>query len=578
VIVHVLACDYDGTIATAGQVSPRMVEALRRVRESGRRTMLVTGRMLEDLRSVFRDLDTLFDAVVAENGALLYFPGRRETKRLGAPPEPALLESLDRRGVPFEVGVSIIASDTAYAEAAVAAVREAGVERTLVFNRSSLMLLPGGVTKATGLIAALTALDLSPHNTVGIGDAENDHAFLAVCECAVAVADAVPALRERADVVTRAAGPAGVIEFIEAHVLNDLAELAPALKRHALRLGERADHAAQTVAAHGTRLLILGPSGSGKSTISGVLVEQLVAAGRGVCLIDPEGDYQTLSELPGVVVLGGRAQHALPAPEELTQLLPRAGTSVVLDLSAMSRTEKVSYATGALATIAAVRARSGMPHWLILDEAHHIAPLEGSSVDAWLRPAAESVCLITLTAGDLSREVLTWVNAVASTDVDAFADGVGKVAAATDRSLAPIADRSAPPLDRGEVVFADLRLPSPRIERFRVGERRVTHQRHVRKYVEGELPPERSFFFRGPEGQLNLRAPNLTRFCELAEGVDEGTWAHHLANGEYSDWIARCIKDPELARDVAAVERSGVADAAGARRQILDAIRRRYTI
>src|SRR5207244_3871698 len=99
-------------------------------------------------------------------------------------------------------------------------------------------------------------------------------------------------------------------------------------------------------------------------------------------------------------------------------------------------------------------------------------------------------------------------------------------------------------------------------------------RRHIRKYAEGELPPDRSFYFRGPEAKLNLRAVNLGRFCELAEGVDEATWAHHLGRGEYSAWVERMIKDPELAREVAEVERTPGVAPADSRRRALEAIRR----
>src|SRR5499433_2252156 len=273
--VHVLACDYDGTIADGGRCSPDVVEALARVRESGRKVLLVTGRMLPDLRSVCADVDRMFDAVVAENGALLYFPETREARALGSAPEPALVEELRRRGVPFDLGSSIIATTEAYADPALAAIRDTGVERTLVFNKGALMLLPGGVTKGTGLDAALTVLALSPHNMVGIGDAENDHAFLAMSECAVAVADAIPALRERADYVTRAPGDRGVIEFIQEHLVNDLATILPRLTRHRLTVGDAADGEPVTIAPHGARMLIVGPSASGKSTLTGLLVERL---------------------------------------------------------------------------------------------------------------------------------------------------------------------------------------------------------------------------------------------------------------------------------------------------------------
>jgi len=119
------------------------------VRESGRKVLLVTGRMLPDLRRDCPEVDRLFDAVVAENGALLYFPDSREAKTLGDAPETALVEELRRRGVPFDLGSSIIATTDGYAEAALAAIRETGVERTLVFNKGALMLLPGGVQTLT---------------------------------------------------------------------------------------------------------------------------------------------------------------------------------------------------------------------------------------------------------------------------------------------------------------------------------------------------------------------------------------------------------------------------------------------
>src|SRR5262245_35058300 len=102
-IVHVLAVDYDGTIAEHGRVSATTAATLQRVRASGRKLMLVTGRLLPDLRKVCPDVDGMFDAVVAENGALVYFPARRDVRILGAVPEPALLEALERRRVPFDL-------------------------------------------------------------------------------------------------------------------------------------------------------------------------------------------------------------------------------------------------------------------------------------------------------------------------------------------------------------------------------------------------------------------------------------------------------------------------------------------
>lgn len=573
--VHVFATDYDGTIADHNHVSETTAGALQRVRGTGRKLLLVTGRMLADLQRVCPDVDRMFDAIVAENGAVAYFPERREVRLIGDAPEPALIEALRRRQVRFDVGNAIVATDAPFAEAAIAAIREAGVERTLIFNKDALMLLPAGVNKGTGLTAVLAALELSPHNMVGIGDAENDHAFLAMSECAVAVADAVPALRERADYVTRAPSARGVVEFIEEHLLRDLVDIVPRLTRHHFNVGEQADGTPVRVSPHGTRLLVVGPSATGKSTLTGVLAERVLDSGRSLVLLDPEGDYRTLAELERVVVFGGKGEQALPAPEELDQLLRQPSTSLVLDLSAMTMAEKVGYATKALGVVTTVRSTTGLPHWVIIDEAHHVIPAEGSSAADLLQAGAESLALITLAARDLTPAVRRLPTIVASTEEAAFQEGVHSVLGArgVPPSSPPVDGR---PLERGEAAIAWLE-PQPRFARFRVGKRRVQHRRHVRKYTDGELPPDRSFFFRGPTGSLNLRAANLVRFVELADGVDEATWLHHLQQGDYSTWVRDMIKDPELAAEVASVERSGLPPVES-RRQVVERVRQRYAV
>ena len=81
----VLALDYDGTIAIDGSVANSTARALRRIRESGRKLVLVTGRIISDL-IVACDVLDLFDYVVAENGAVLYKPATREIIPLARSP------------------------------------------------------------------------------------------------------------------------------------------------------------------------------------------------------------------------------------------------------------------------------------------------------------------------------------------------------------------------------------------------------------------------------------------------------------------------------------------------------------
>ena len=93
----------------------------------------------------------------------------------------------------------------------------------------------------------------------------------------------------------------------------------------------------------------------------------------------------------------------------------------------------------------------------------------------------------------------------------------------------------------------------------------------------GTLPPERSFYFRGPEGKLNLRAQNLMLFLQMADGVDEDTWAFHLRRGDYSEWVLNAIRDHDLAQAVRMIEKDRHLDGASARQRLREAIEARYT-
>jgi len=102
-------------------------------------------------------------------------------------------------------------------------------------------------------------------------------------------------------------------------------------------------------------------------------------------------------------------------------------------------------------------------------------------------------------------------------------------------------------------------------------------KRHKRKYALGELGEDRSFYFRGPRGQLNLRAQNLMLFVQLAEGVDDDTWSFHLRHGDYSRWFRDGIKDEALAEEAAQIEKNSALDPRSSRERIKQAIELRYT-
>lgn len=219
-----LACDYDGTLASDGQVGQATLAALKRLRDSGRALLLVTGRQLDDLLQVFPQVN-LFERVVAENGALLYRPANQEMQPLGDRPTHEFIQALRRRGVdPLSVGQVIVATWHPHETAVSEVIRELGLDLQVILNKGAVMVLPSGLNKASGLSAALRELGLSPRNTVAVGDAENDQAFLSACGFGVAVANALPKLKEQADFVTSRDHGAGVVELIDKLVGSDLSE------------------------------------------------------------------------------------------------------------------------------------------------------------------------------------------------------------------------------------------------------------------------------------------------------------------------------------------------------------------
>src|SRR5262249_4037279 len=259
---YALAADYDGTLAHDGKIDPDTWAALRKLHESGRKLVMVTGRELDELLALLEHPD-LFERIVAENGALVYHPETKETRPLAAAPPERFVAELKRRGVkPVAVGRVIVATRELHQDTVLRAIHDLGLELQVIFNKGAVMVLPSGVNKATGLSGGLAELGLSPHNVVGVGDAENDHAFLSLCECAVAVANALPAVKDTADVVTRRPRGAGVVELIEHLLADDLAEAAPRLARHHIRLGKRDDGAEEGIDPFAARVLVAGTSGS----------------------------------------------------------------------------------------------------------------------------------------------------------------------------------------------------------------------------------------------------------------------------------------------------------------------------
>jgi len=562
---HVLASDYDETLATHGQLPDSTRKALERLRRSGRQAVLVTGRRVDDLLPSCPDLSP-FEVVVAENGAVLYRPATKERRVLTEPPPAAFVERLRALGVnDLAVGQVVVATWQPHESAVLTAIRELGLELQVIFNKGAVMVLPSGVNKATGLAAALSALGYSPHEAVAVGDAENDHALLAFCECGVAVQNALPTLKERADLVTRAERSAGVEELIGRLLENDLADLSPALARHDIPIGTARSGAVETLPAYGSTTLLAGTSGAGKSTLVTAFAEQLGERGYQFCILDPEGDY---SGVPGAAVVGDR--QSAPTVAEVLKLLELATAHLVVNLVAIGIENRPAFFEELLPQLQGFRARRGRPHFIILDETHHLAGNDARSSAArsgdW-----SNVLLVTVHPKHVSDALLAHVDTLLV---------LGAAPAETFSEFAASVGEQPPALGVGSLDVGELllwRRGEREARPLRTIEPATERKRHARKYAAGDLE-DCSFYFRGPKNELNLRAQNLQVFLQMADGVDDATWRHHLERGDYVRWMRECIKDEGLADEVAGLVREGgQLSPRETRAAVRGAIERRYT-
>ena len=566
-----LACDFDQTLADMGRVAPSTLGALERLLASGRKLVLVTGRQLADLRAIFPQV-SLFERIVAENGALLFRPQTGEINLLAEPPPQVFIDVLHQRGVsPLSIGSVIVASEQPEDAKILAAIRDLGLELQVIYNKGAVMVLPSGINKSTGVLAALSEMCISHHNAVAMGDAENDHALLNACECGIAVSNAIPTLRDRADLITNSPNGKGVEEVIDRLLRDDLRGVRNRLQRQPILLGTAADGTKVSIDSCDASFVIAGPSSSGKSTTMIGLLERLTQRDFQVCLIDPEGDY---SHLEDIVTLGSSQRP--PNVTEIFQILHNPKSSLIVNLLGLPLADRPLFFASLLPKLQELRAKTGRPHWIILDEAHHLLPRERSHAPAVIPQNLTGFILITVhveSVHEAALKSMTGIIAVGASPEETirqFSSAVG----VPPPVYSPLPERP------GDVFVWLIDGPHGPVA-VRVQPATSEIRRHRRKYAEGQLGPDRSFFFRGPAGKLNLRAHNLNMFIQIAEGVDDETWTHHLRRGDYSQWMREAIKDEALASEVHEIEKNGHESTKDSpqktRAAVIEAINRRYT-
>lgn len=564
-----VAVDFDGTLTEEGRTpEPAVLDAVAAVRAAGLRVILVTGRIIDELEVAWPGVLQWVDAVVGENGAVLRAPGWH---RLLAEPVDAHLDAaLASNGVDFRRGEVLLAAKVTEEASILGPIRALHLGCETVANRSELMVVPPGVSKGTGLCHALGHLGLSFHNTIAIGDAENDLSLFERSELGVAVKDAVESLKDRADLVLPEPDGTGIAAFLSGDVVRGRRTLHSS--RWRLRLGVTQTGAVVSLPASQMNLLVAGGTGAGKSYVAGLLAEQLVEAGYSVLAIDPEGDHVGLGRMDGVLVVGGGGR--LPDPDAVLALLHHRDASVVVDLSSLEPAARWGYQRTLLGGVELHRRQAGLPHWVCIDEADQMLGAMTAAASV-MESAEKGYCLVTWRPEDLGTDAVEAFDAVVAvgTPSPSLAE---LVAAVGDVPRAAVAGAIGGRAESGLLVRRD----RPRqLQPFAVADRVTTHLRHRHKYDHRPLDPEHGFHFRRSDVErTGAVACNLAEMEAELAGCDRSVVRHHCRGGDFSRWVAETFRDPSLARRLALVEatvdeQSGEPAVEGARMELLRALR-----
>jgi hypothetical protein len=570
-----IALDYDGTITNGDGPDESVRDAIACLRSRGIFVFIVTGRILSELVRVAGDLHFV-DAVVAENGAVVHFPGSGHTRALAPSIPAAFVSELGRRGIPFVTGQCLVDANADDGPPLLDVTRTLELPLVQLFNRSRVMVLPQGVSKATGLQSTLAMLRLSARNTLAIGDAENDHELLRIAEIGVAVSWGSAALQSVADLVVSGAGPGSVASFLRTLAVSR-AMPAPARARRRLQLGYTEDGREFSLAVRGRNVLVAGDAKSGKSWVAGLLCEQLILHGYSVCVLDPEGDYGSMETLPGVEVLGG--EDPPPTPRQLARALRYPDRSVVVDLSRLPHDHKIEYIREALPALTVMRRRTGLPHRIVVDEAHYF--LHDEDASALLDFELNGYTVVTYCASRLPAALLAATEVMIVT-----CESSPQEVEALCRRCASCrqVDRDAWRRQLGHIPLGQaVALPitdeaGGEVRRFTIGQRLTPHVRHREKYVDVPVTAGHAFVFTEGPG-AGCRARTLRQFVEHVERTTSAGLDGYLTRSDFSRWIRGVFGDHALASELRGhEERYRRGDDLDIVPEIVAAIRSRYDL
>ncbi|MGH7306402.1 MAG: HAD hydrolase family protein [Candidatus Rokuibacteriota bacterium] len=536
-----------------GTIDVDVAAAIQEARGAGLLAVLVTGRILSDLEALFSSPPP-FDAIVAENGAVLRLPELPSPITLSQGPDPRFIAELRSRGIRHECGQCVVEAGADAAPQVVEIIRSLGLPLGITFNLGRLMVLPHGVSKASGLQEALWRLRASVHNAIAIGNAENDHQLLEACEIGAAVAWGSEALKHSADEVVPGDGPGAVARYIR-EILS-LPRIPPErMGRRRVRLGTLSTGEPLDLAIRGRNLLVGGDPKSGKSWMAGSLCEQLILQRYSLCILDPEGDYACLEALPGVIVQPVDGKEA--SFTWLERVLRHPDLSLVVDMSTAPQGEKPLLVRRLMDALNRLRRENGLPHRVVVDEAHFF--LNRLDDPELFDRELGGYLLVTYRISDLSPDILSASEAVIVTRVDDRRQALALLTLAPgvrppSEWLAFLAE-----LAIDEAVLLPSRLESgDSLKRFRVAPRLTAHVRHRQKYAEVPVGLGQEFVFTRDGRPTGERARTVRDLLSALPALPDDVMQGHLTRGDFRRWIEDVFGDSELGGVILRLERGDV--------------------
>jgi len=566
---RVIACDLNGTTEVEGRLAPEIATALQAVRARGLVTLLVTGRVYEDVEKLCADL-SLFDAVITENGAVVWLAHNGQSLRLATAPPDEFLGELRARGVPFHKGAIVVGTSDQRTSDVIALIHRFAPDSQLVFNRGAVMILPSGVNKALGVRRALEELDRSEHNLVAFGDAENDLPLFAMAERSVAAGGASAAIAERADEGLSQPGAASVAAYI--HRLLEQGGVVPTPAHRRIVLGQDAQSEPVCLPSSGMNVMVSGDPRSGKSWLVGLLAEQLIERGYRVCVFDPEGDHGSLAQRPHVLLLGHDV--ALPPPTVLPAMVRHQGLSVVLNLGALGQTEQSAYVHAALDQLEASSEATGIPHWILIDEAQYFFDRSATSVRRFASTVNYVFCTYRPSAVSDAVYAAVQAHLITRTDVEEERRFITNLLRARGPEGLIVHDALIELDDHAGLLVTG--APGPSWQIFAPRERLTAHAHHAHKYADASLPDDKAFHFLHPDA--GFVAHNVAEFQRAIRAVPIASLRHHLTCGDFSRWAAEVLGNNRLAQGLRKLERAVASGAPPNRDEICAHIEDHYLV